>query len=122
MTPCFEGLGRVRMKRFAVFFDAVSAPYVSLRVGLGPLMYDLSIDGSVAEAVRCLAFSPTPTTMGFAYSMEGQQRDVLLDGDLSTAVTWPSPFRVWTIQVGKDVDLSSIRGITLQIECAVTLV
>jgi hypothetical protein len=121
-APCFESLGRVRMKRFAVFLDGVSAPYISLRIGLGPLMYDLSIDDSVVEATPCLAFSTTPTTMGFAYSMEGQQKDVLLDGDLSTAVTWPSPFRVWTIQVGKDVDLSSVRGITLQIECAVTLV
>jgi hypothetical protein len=121
-APCFKNLGRVRMKRFAVFLDGVSASYVSLRVGLGPLMYDLSTDGSVAEALRCLAFSTIPTTMGFAYSMEGQQKDVLMDGDFSTAVTWPSPFRVWTIQVGKDVDLSNVKGITLQIECAVTLV
>jgi hypothetical protein len=122
MAPCFEGFGRVRMKRFAVFLDGVSAPYVSLRVDLGPLMYDLSIDGSVVQDARCLAFSTTPTTMGFAYSMEGQQKDVVLDGDLSTAVTWPSPFRFWTIQVGKGIDLSSVRGITLQMECAVTLV
>jgi hypothetical protein len=89
------------MKRFAVFLDGVSAPYVSLRVGLGSLMYDLSIGGSVAEAVPCLAFSTTPTTVGFAYSMEGQQKDVLLDGDLSTAVTWPSPFRVWAVRSGR---------------------
>ncbi|EMD00387.1 hypothetical protein BAUCODRAFT_20501 [Baudoinia panamericana UAMH 10762] len=131
--PCFTGLGRIRMKSFSILLDGVAADYVSLRARLGEQMADLSLNSAQTDGVqtgvelqsaanRILHFNAAALTLGFAYSVDRQgQRTDLLSGDVDPAVSWPSPFRDWTITIDDRVDLAGLKSMVLRVDCDVSL-
>lgn len=129
ILPCFAQLGRIRLKSFQIVLEGIKSPFVSMKVRLGEHMVDLNTvrsdptrGDSTDVTSRLLQFSTSPMTLGFAYSVDVHlQRTVALAGDVTPALSWPSPFRSWEVSIDKAVELTGLKGISVEILCDVTV-